>query len=47
MATATNKRRWVLHFDVNNTILMKDTAKGLGTIENVSATHFVANLAFD
>jgi len=36
MATSGNKRRWVLHFDVNNTILMKDIAKGLNTIDNVS-----------
>lgn len=26
-------RRLVLHFDVNNTILMKDTAKGLTSIQ--------------
>ena len=38
MASSGNKRRWVLHFDVNNTILMKDMAKGLNTIDNVSNT---------
>ena len=31
-----NKRRYVFHFDINNTILMKDTAKGLSTTDNVS-----------
>lgn len=31
-----NKRRYVFHFDLNNTILMKDDAKGLGVVDNVS-----------
>ena len=35
-AVTGNRRRLVLHFDVNNTIVMKDLAKGLGTAENVS-----------
>ena len=38
MASSGNKRRWVLHFDVNNTILMKDGSKGLNTTDNVSNT---------
>jgi hypothetical protein len=36
MASSGNKRRWVLHFDVNNTILMKDGSKGLNTTDNVT-----------
>ena len=32
----TAKRRLVLHFDLNNTILMQDMSKGLNTIENVA-----------
>ena len=32
----TSRRRLVLHFDINNTILMSDRSKGLGTVENVS-----------
>lgn len=32
-----NKRRYVFHFDINNTILMKDAAKGLSTSDNVSS----------
>ena len=35
-AVTGNRRRLVLHFDINNTIVMKDLAKGLGTVENVS-----------
>ena len=35
MAQAS-KRRYVFHFDLNNTILMKDEAKGLNTTDNVS-----------
>ena len=35
MAQAS-KRRFVFHFDLNNTILMKDDAKGLNTQDNVS-----------
>ena len=35
-AVSGNRRRLVLHFDINNTIVMKDLAKGLGTIDNVS-----------
>lgn len=33
----TGSRRLVLHFDINNTILMSDRSKGLGTVENVSS----------
>jgi hypothetical protein len=32
----TAKRRLVLHFDINNTILMRDSTKGLDTSSNVS-----------
>ena len=39
-AVAGNRRRLVLHFDINNTIVMKDLAKGLGTTDNVSRSHF-------
>ena len=35
-AVGGNRRRLVLHFDINNTIVMKDLAKGLNTTENVS-----------
>ena len=35
MATA-NKRRYVFHFDLENTILMKDTANGINLNDNVS-----------
>ena len=35
MAQAS-KRRYVFHFDLNNTILMKDDAKGLNSTDNVS-----------
>ena len=35
-----NKRRLVLHFDLNNTILMKDAAKGLNTVDNVRKYFF-------
>ena len=47
-AVAGNRRRLVLHFDINNTIVMKDLAKGLGTTENVSisSTHRQSNLTF-
>ena len=31
----TAKRRLVLHFDINNTLLMNDKAKGLNTYNNV------------
>ena len=41
MASSGNKRRWVLHFDINNTILMKDGSKGLNTTDNVSDTRHV------
>ena len=34
MATA-NKRRYVFHFDLENTILMKDTANGVSLQDNV------------
>lgn len=34
--SVTAKRRLVLHFDLNNTILMQDMSKGLNTIENVA-----------
>ena len=30
-----NKRRYVFHFDINNTVLMKDDAKGLSVVDNV------------
>ena len=32
----TAKRRLVLHFDLNNTILMSDPSKGLNTVDNVA-----------
>jgi len=32
---AVRNRRLVLHFDLNNTILMMDSAKGLGVVKNV------------
>ena len=32
-AGAARGRRIVLHFDINNTILMKDTAKGLSSVQ--------------
>ena len=35
MATA-NKRRYVFHFDLENTLLMKDTANGINLLDNVS-----------
>ena len=35
-AVAGNRRRLVLHFDINNTVVMKDLAKGLNTVDNVS-----------
>ena len=31
-----NKRRYVFHFDLNNTILMKDDSKGISLTDNVS-----------
>lgn len=34
--TVTPKRRLVLHMDINNTILMSDRAKGLGTDQNLA-----------
>ena len=43
MATSGNKRRWVLHFDINNTILMSDPSKGLNTIDNVSVIQFICS----
>ena len=34
-------RRIVLHFDINNTILMKDTSKGINSVQmNVSKVLF-------
>ena len=43
MATA-NKRRYVFHFDLENTILMKDTTTGLSVHDNVSLRrHFASN----
>jgi hypothetical protein len=36
MAEAVTKRRLALHFDINNTILMSDIAKGLRTDENLA-----------
>ena len=36
MAQQANKRRYVFHFDINNTILMKDDAKGISMQDNVS-----------
>ena len=35
MAQQGNKRRYVFHFDLNNTILMADRSKGLAMTENV------------
>ena len=35
MATA-NKRRYVFHFDLENTLLMKDTSNGINLTDNVS-----------
>ena len=32
----TAKRRLVLHFDLNNTILMNDVTKGLNTVDNIA-----------
>jgi hypothetical protein len=32
----TAKRRLVLHFDLNNTILMNDASKGLNTVDNIA-----------
>jgi hypothetical protein len=34
--TDISKRRLVLHFDINNTILMNDKSKNLNTLDNVS-----------
>jgi hypothetical protein len=34
--SVTPKRRLVLHMDINNTILMSDRAKGLGTDQNLA-----------
>ena len=31
--TPTRNRRLVLHFDINNTILMKDPAKGIHSVQ--------------
>ena len=42
MAQAS-KRRFVFHFDLNNTILMKDEAKGLNTQDNVSLPDLLMN----
>ena len=39
-----NKRRYVFHFDINNTILMKDTAKGLSCMDNVSQQNAASNI---
>ena len=39
-AASGNKRRWVLHFDINNTILMSDPSKGLNTVDNVRHSPF-------
>ena len=35
-----NKRRYVFHFDLNNTILMQDKSKGLNVNDNVSLQAF-------
>jgi len=32
----TAKRRLVLHFDLNNTVLMNDMSKGLNTVDNIA-----------
>lgn len=32
-ANSNRNRRLVLHFDINNTILMKDSVKGLSSIQ--------------
>jgi len=32
---AQSKRRYVFHFDINNTILMADTSKGLSRTSNI------------
>jgi len=34
--SVTAKRRLVLHFDINNTILMNDRSKGLNTVDNIA-----------
>ena len=34
--SVTAKRRLVLHFDINNSILMNDKSKGLNTVDNVA-----------
>ncbi len=34
--SVTAKRRLVLHFDLNNTILMQDRSKGLNTVDNIA-----------
>ena len=40
-AVSGNRRRIVLHFDINNTILMKDAAMGINnTTEHVSSPIF-------
>ena len=31
-----NKRRYVFHFDLGNTVLMRDYAEGISVIDNVS-----------
>ena len=46
MATPQNNRRLVLHFDINNTILMADKAKGIGCVENVNPTPLKLNSTF-
>ena len=39
-----NKRRYVFHFDLNNTILMKDDAQGISVTENVSVNQSSRNI---
>ena len=40
-AVSGNRRRLVLHLDINNTIVMKDNAKGLSTVDNVSLPSYM------
>ena len=32
----SNKRRYVFHFDINNTCVIRDAQRGLSVTENVS-----------
>ena len=39
-----NKRRYVFHFDLGNTILMRDYAEGVSVIDNVSVFRKLSEL---